>query len=161
MSASGAANYFASDNYYSKDDADRSGQWVGKGAEAMGLAGQVDAKVFDKLLKGEKSKSETGDAMPAEAAMAESLNALNGTLKGIQLRESCRDLLAEAGVTPTTERMNTLVAAADDATRKKLVEAMPRGVTADPRKPAVMLRESAAAPVEYVPGKLVETVKRR
>jgi conjugative relaxase-like TrwC/TraI family protein len=51
-SASGAANYFASDNYYSKDDADRSGQWVGKGAEAMGLAGQVDAKVFDKLLKG-------------------------------------------------------------------------------------------------------------
>ena len=51
-SASGAANYFASDNYYSKDDADRSGQWVGKGAEAMGLAGQVDAKGFDKLLKG-------------------------------------------------------------------------------------------------------------
>ena len=52
-SASGAANYFASDNYYSKDDADRSGQWVGKGAEAMGLTGQVDTKVFDKLLKGE------------------------------------------------------------------------------------------------------------
>jgi hypothetical protein len=115
----------------------------------------------EKLLKGEKSKSETGESSPAEAAMAESLNALNGTLKGIQLRESCRDLLAEAGVTPTTDRMNTLVAAADDATRKKLVEAMPRGVAADPRKPAVMLRESSAAPVKYVPGKLVETVKRR
>lgn len=52
-SASGAANYFASDNYYARDDADRSGQWVGKGAEAMGLAGLVDAKVVDKLLKGE------------------------------------------------------------------------------------------------------------
>lgn len=52
-SASGAANYFASDNYYARDDADRSGQWVGKGAEAMGLAGLVDAKVFDKLLKGD------------------------------------------------------------------------------------------------------------
>lgn len=52
-SASGAANYFASDNYYSRDDADRSGEWVGKGAEAMGLSGLVGAKVFDKLLKGE------------------------------------------------------------------------------------------------------------
>lgn len=52
-SASGAANYFANDNYYSKDDADRSGQWFGKGAEALGLTGQVDAKVFDRLLKGE------------------------------------------------------------------------------------------------------------
>lgn len=51
-SASGAANYFANDNYYSKDDADRSGQWFGKGAEALGLTGQVDAKVFDSLLKG-------------------------------------------------------------------------------------------------------------
>lgn len=52
-SASGAASYFAADNYYASADADRSGQWVGSGAEALGLSGAVDATAFDKLLKGE------------------------------------------------------------------------------------------------------------
>ena len=52
-SASGAASYFAADNYYASADADRSGQWVGAGADALGLSGEVDAAVFDKLLKGE------------------------------------------------------------------------------------------------------------
>lgn len=52
-SASGAASYFAADNYYASADADRSGQWVGSGADALGLSGAVDATVFDKLLKGE------------------------------------------------------------------------------------------------------------
>lgn len=52
-SASGAASYFAADNYYASADADRSGQWVGSGADALGLSGEVDAVVFDKLLKGE------------------------------------------------------------------------------------------------------------
>lgn len=52
-SASGAASYFAADNYYASADADRSGQWVGVGADALGLTGEVDAAVFDKLLKGE------------------------------------------------------------------------------------------------------------
>jgi len=52
-SASGAASYFAADNYYASADADRSGQWVGSGAAALGLYGDVDAAVFDKLLKGE------------------------------------------------------------------------------------------------------------
>ena len=41
-SAGGAANYFANDNYYTKADADRSGIWVGKGAERLGLSGTVD-----------------------------------------------------------------------------------------------------------------------
>src|SRR3546814_16735609 len=52
-SASGAASYFAADNYYASADADRSGQWVGSGADTLGLSGAVDAAVFDKLLKGE------------------------------------------------------------------------------------------------------------
>ncbi len=52
-SASGAASYFAADNYYASADADRSGQWVGSGADSLGLSGAVDAAVFDKLLKGE------------------------------------------------------------------------------------------------------------
>jgi len=52
-SPSAAASYFAADNYYASADADRSGQWIGKGAEAIGLAGRVEAKAFDALLRGE------------------------------------------------------------------------------------------------------------
>jgi len=52
-SPSAAASYFAADNYYTGVDADRSGSWVGKGAERLGLQGRVDAKQFDALLRGE------------------------------------------------------------------------------------------------------------
>jgi conjugative relaxase-like TrwC/TraI family protein len=52
-SASAAASYFAADNYYASADADRSGQWVGKGADMLGLKGQVETKAFDALLRGE------------------------------------------------------------------------------------------------------------
>jgi len=52
-SSSAAANYFASDNYYAKADADRSGEWLGEGAKRLGLEGKVDAKAFDALLRGE------------------------------------------------------------------------------------------------------------
>ena len=34
--AGGAANYFAADNYYTRADADRSGEWLGKGAQKLG-----------------------------------------------------------------------------------------------------------------------------
>ena len=50
-SAGGAANYFAADNYYTKDQA--TGEWFGKGAQALGLTGEIDAKQFEALLKGE------------------------------------------------------------------------------------------------------------
>jgi conjugative relaxase-like TrwC/TraI family protein len=50
-SAAGAANYFAADNYYTKDQA--SGEWFGKGAEALGLTGKIDAVQFEALLNGE------------------------------------------------------------------------------------------------------------
>lgn len=52
-SAGGAANYFAADNYYTRADADRSGQWLGKAAEKLGLTGKIDPKVFEALLRGE------------------------------------------------------------------------------------------------------------
>ena len=52
-SASAAASYFAADNYYAAADADRSGQWIGRGAEMLGLEERVEAKVFDALLRGE------------------------------------------------------------------------------------------------------------
>ncbi|WP_072383717.1 MobF family relaxase [Novosphingobium sp. NDB2Meth1] len=50
--AGGAARYFAADNYYTRADADRSGEWLGKGADKLGLSGEVDAKTFEEILKG-------------------------------------------------------------------------------------------------------------
>ncbi|MBA3878094.1 MAG: TrwC protein [Sphingobium sp.] len=52
-SAGGAASYFAKDNYYAGADADRSGMWVGKGAERLGLSGTVEAQAFEAILRGE------------------------------------------------------------------------------------------------------------
>jgi conjugative relaxase-like TrwC/TraI family protein len=57
-SAGGAANYFAKDNYYTKADADRSGVWVGKGAERLGLSGKVEAAAFETILRGELPNGE-------------------------------------------------------------------------------------------------------
>ena len=50
--AGGAANYFAADNYYTRADANRSGQWLGKGADKLGLAGAIESKQFEAVLKG-------------------------------------------------------------------------------------------------------------
>ncbi len=52
-SPSAAASYFAADNYYARADADRSGQWLGKGADLLVLKGRVETKAFDALLRGE------------------------------------------------------------------------------------------------------------
>lgn len=52
-SAGGAAGYFAKDNYYAQTDADRSGVWVGKGAERLGLSGTVEPRLFEAILRGE------------------------------------------------------------------------------------------------------------
>ena len=52
-SPSAAASYFAADNYYARADADRSGEWIGKGADLLGLKGRVETKAFDALLRGE------------------------------------------------------------------------------------------------------------
>ena len=57
--AGGAANYFAADNYYTRGDAERSGQWLGKGAETLGIAGRKqgpidarDCRAFADLERG-------------------------------------------------------------------------------------------------------------
>lgn len=50
--ASGAANYFAADNYYTRADAERSGGWLGQGAETLGLRGVIQASQFEAVLKG-------------------------------------------------------------------------------------------------------------
>lgn len=50
--AGGAANYFAADNYYTRADADRSGEWLGMGAQTLGLEGRIEAGQFEAVLKG-------------------------------------------------------------------------------------------------------------
>ena len=51
-SAKGAAGYFAADNYYTTGEAEASGEWVGKGAAALGLEGKVEKETFEALLGG-------------------------------------------------------------------------------------------------------------
>lgn len=51
-SASGAANYFAKDDYYVGDGPGELSEWGGRGAEALGLSGQVSKEDFEKVLDG-------------------------------------------------------------------------------------------------------------
>jgi len=55
-SASGAANYFAKDdfkdNYYTADGASEVSVWGGEGADALGLAGEVSRDDFERTLSG-------------------------------------------------------------------------------------------------------------
>ncbi|MEM8714266.1 MAG: MobF family relaxase [Cyanobacteria bacterium P01_G01_bin.4] len=47
-----AKDYYKEDNYYSKEDSEVQSQWQGKGAEKLGLSGQVNDEVFGLLLHG-------------------------------------------------------------------------------------------------------------
>lgn len=58
--SSGALQYFSQDNYYTDDQGlERSG-WFGKGAERLGLSGQVDRAKFFELLEGKVEGSRIG-----------------------------------------------------------------------------------------------------
>ncbi|MFK7945765.1 MAG: MobF family relaxase [Paracoccaceae bacterium] len=53
VSSAGAASaYFDKDNYYGEGETSPS-RWMGRGAEALGLDGPVDARTFQKVLEGE------------------------------------------------------------------------------------------------------------
>ena len=51
-SAGGAAGYFAKDDYYTGEHSSEASQWGGKGAEAIGLSGEVSKEDFENLLNG-------------------------------------------------------------------------------------------------------------
>ncbi len=51
-STRGAAGYFAADNYYASGDDAAAGEWFGKGADALGLSGQVEHGAFEAVLSG-------------------------------------------------------------------------------------------------------------
>ncbi|AMK20430.1 MULTISPECIES: MobF family relaxase [Sphingobium] len=51
-SASGAANYFAKDNYYTVEGSSEVSIWAGEGAQELGLSGQVTKDAFERILNG-------------------------------------------------------------------------------------------------------------
>lgn len=51
-SAKGAAAYYAADNYYVDGQLTEASEWAGRGAERLGLKGEVDRETFDALLAG-------------------------------------------------------------------------------------------------------------
>lgn len=51
-SAGGAAKYFASDNYYTAEQAQAASEWHGAGADDLGLKGNVDRGDFESVLGG-------------------------------------------------------------------------------------------------------------
>ncbi|PBN42938.1 MobF family relaxase [Sphingobium sp. D43FB] len=51
-SASGAANYFAKDDYYTVEGSSEITAWAGEGAEATGLCGEVSKDAFEGVLNG-------------------------------------------------------------------------------------------------------------
>lgn len=51
-SASGAASYFASDNYYTIEGSSEMSVWAGEGATALGLDGAVSKEAFEGILNG-------------------------------------------------------------------------------------------------------------
>lgn len=51
-SAGGAASYFGKDDYYTGEHSSETSAWGGKGAEALGLSGEVKASAFEAILNG-------------------------------------------------------------------------------------------------------------
>ena len=51
-SSSGAADYFANDNYYTAEENAEAGVWAGEGARDLGLAGPVERDAFEAILNG-------------------------------------------------------------------------------------------------------------
>lgn len=63
-SASGAASYYAADNYYTDGQATDASLWVGEGAAQLGLTGEVGREPFEAVLRGELPN---GSTIPAGA----------------------------------------------------------------------------------------------
>ena len=66
LSSSGAASYYARDNYYTADEHEGASLWAGEGAAALGLSGPVDAKRFAGVLAGELPDGSRLDAKRGE-----------------------------------------------------------------------------------------------
>lgn len=52
VASAGAAEYYASDNYYSLENGTDQSLWQGSGAQALGLEGKVETATFERILEG-------------------------------------------------------------------------------------------------------------
>lgn len=59
-SAGQGMSYYASDNYYTKEEGVENSEWYGEGAKELGLSGQIDKENFQKLLNGEVDGQQLG-----------------------------------------------------------------------------------------------------
>jgi conjugative relaxase-like TrwC/TraI family protein len=59
-SAGQALHYFSKDNYYTQDEGLAKSEWFGKGAEALGLKGQIEREQFFDTLAGKVGGQELG-----------------------------------------------------------------------------------------------------
>lgn len=59
-SAGQALHYFSKDNYYTQDQGLEHSEWFGKGAEHLGLSGQIDRHAFFEILNGKVEGQELG-----------------------------------------------------------------------------------------------------
>ncbi len=57
-SAAQAASYFEKDNYYSRGQSEETSKWFGKGAEELGMEGEVSNEDFRNLLEGRDTNGE-------------------------------------------------------------------------------------------------------
>lgn len=59
-SPSAAGGYYAEDNYYSQDENQASSQWLGAGAEELGLHGEIELEQFQDVLSGKVGDQQLG-----------------------------------------------------------------------------------------------------
>ena len=52
VASSGAAEYYAADNYYTLQNGTDQSLWDGRGAQALGLEGKVETAAFERILEG-------------------------------------------------------------------------------------------------------------
>jgi conjugative relaxase-like TrwC/TraI family protein len=105
---SAAASYYSSDNYYTAEQSAEASEWMGKGADALGLKGPIDEQSFadildGKLPNGDVIKSPSGEHragldLTFSAPKTVSLLALVGGDERIQvaMKESVEATLAWA-----------------------------------------------------------------
>jgi len=58
ISPSHGESYFEKDNYFSSDDNRAASEWWGKETAALGLKGEVDRRMFSKMLRGQAPSGE-------------------------------------------------------------------------------------------------------
>lgn len=65
-SASDAVQYYTRDNYYTTEEGVQNSQWQGKGAQKLGLSGNVNKDDFEKLINGKVGDQQLGRTVTDE-----------------------------------------------------------------------------------------------